>query len=271
MPAATTASTAIIHPGARIHSSTVIGDYCIIEDDVEIGPDNRLDSSVVVKRYTTMGEGNHLYAGAQLGTDPMDKKFREDTRSYLRIGNHNVLREFVNISRGTRPEAATVLGDNNYVMSSVHIAHDTQMGSNITVGPSCGIGGYAYIEDHAFISHGVGVHQFSKVGCHTMVAANSRVAQDVPPYLLVSEFDVEAHGLNLVGLRRSGFPRETVSALKQAYRLLYRSALPRQEALARIEAIGIPETSHLVEFIRSSKRGICPDHRTARGGSTNTE
>ena len=117
------------------------------------------------------------------------------------------------------------------------------------------------IEDNAFLSAGVGVHQFSKVGCLCMVAANTRVAQDVPPYLLVSEFDCAAHGLNLVGLRRSGASRETVSALKQAYRLLYRSALPRKEALERIEALATPEALHLVEFIRSSKRGICRDHR----------
>jgi UDP-N-acetylglucosamine acyltransferase len=155
-----------------------------------------------------------------------------------------------------------VLGDDNYVMSCVHIAHDCQLGSHITIGPSTSLGGYAEIEDSAFLSAGVGVHQFSKVGRLCMVAANTRVAQDVPPYLLVSEFDCAAHGLNLVGLRRSGASRETVAALKQAYRLLYRSALPRKEALERIEALATPEALHMVEFIRSSKRGICRDHRS---------
>jgi UDP-N-acetylglucosamine acyltransferase len=257
------ASTAIIHPAAHIDPSTIVGEYSIIEDNVEIGPNNRIDSHVVIKRFTTLGEGNHIYAGAQLGTDPMDKKFREENRSYLRIGSRNVIRECTNISRGTQPESITTLGDDNYIMSNVHIAHDTQMGSHITMGPSCGIGGYSYIEDNAFISHGVGVHQFSKVGSLCMVAANSRVAQDVPPYFLVSQFDVAAHGLNIVGLRRHGFTSEAIIALKQAYRLLYRSALPRQEALARIEALGTPETQHLVNFIRSSKRGICNDHKTS--------
>jgi len=255
-------STAIIHPGARIHPTTVIGAYSIVEDEVEIGPHNRIDPHAIVKRYTTLGEGNHIYAGAQLGTDPMDKKFREENATYLRVGNRNLLREFVNISRGTKAGAVTVLGDDNYVMSSVHIAHDCQLGSNITIGPSTSLGGYALIEDNAFLSAGVGVHQFSKVGRLAMVAANSRVAQDVPPYLLVSHFDVAAHGLNLVGLRRAGFSRDAVSALKQAYRLLYRSGLTRKDALERMEALGTPEAIHMVEFIRSSKRGICGDYHS---------
>jgi len=256
------AITASVHPGARVHSTTVIGAYCIVEDEVEIGPHNRLDPFAIVKRYTTIGEGNHIYSGAQLGTDPMDKKFREENATYLRVGNRNVLREYVNVSRGTKPGAVTVLGDDNYVMSSVHIAHDCQLGSNITIGPSTSLGGYAEIEDNAFLSAGVGVHQFSKVGRLSMVAANSRVAQDVPPFLLVSHFDVAAHGLNLVGLRRAGFSREAVAVLKQAYRLLYRSGLQRKEALERIEALATPEALHMVEFIRSSKRGICGDFRS---------
>jgi len=262
------APTAIVHPGARVHPTAVIGAYAIVEDEVEIGPHNRVDPFAIVRRYTTLGEANHIYSGAQLGTDPMDKKFREENASYLRVGNRNILREYVNISRGTRPGAVTAIGDDNYVMSCVHIAHDCQLGSHITIGPSTSLGGYAAIEDNAFLSAGVGVHQFSKVGQLCMVAANTRVAQDVPPYFLVSEFDCAAHGLNLVGLRRAGASRETVAALKQAYRLLYRSGLPRKEALQRIEALATPEALHLVEFIRSSKRGICRDHRYLNGASS---
>jgi len=261
------APTATIHPGAHVHPTTVIGAYCIVEDDVEIGAHNRIDPFAIVKRYTTVGEGNHIYSGAQLGTDPMDKKFHEENASYLRVGSRNVLREYVNISRGTKPGAVTVLGDDNYVMSCVHIAHDCQLGSNITIGPSTSLGGYAEIEDNAFLSAGVGVHQFSKVGCLCMVAANTRVAQDVPPYVLVSEFDCAAHGLNLVGLRRAGYTREAVATLKQAYRLLYRSGLPRKEALERIDALATPEALHMAAFIRSSKRGICRDHRSMMSGA----
>ncbi|HEV2688949.1 MAG TPA: acyl-ACP--UDP-N-acetylglucosamine O-acyltransferase [Bryobacteraceae bacterium] len=264
------ASTAIVHPGARIHPTTTIGDYSIIEDNVEIGSNNRIDSHVIIKRYTTLGESNHVHAGVQLGIDPMDKKFREESRSYLRIGNHNVLREYVTISRATKPEAVTLLGDSNYIMSYVHIAHDCQLGSNITICTCTGLAGHITVEDDVFMSHGIGVHQFSKVGRLCMVAANTRINTDIPPYFLVSEFDAAAHGLNIVGLRRNGFSREAVTTLKQAYRLLYRSGLTRQEALTQIEALGTPETLHLVSFIRSSKRGICPDYRATTRPSTGT-
>ena len=247
----------MIHPGARVDPSTIVGDHCIIEDDVVIGPNNRLEPFVVIKRYTTLGEGNHLFAGAQLGIDPFDKKFREEHPSYLRIGNRNSIREFVTISRGTQPESVTELGDDNYIMSNVHVAHNCKLGSSITIGPSTSLGGHSEIEDHAFLSAGVGVHQFNRVGRLCMVAANTRVAQDAPPYFLVSEFNCTAHSLNVVGLRRAGFSRDAVSALKQAFRLLYRSGLPRKEALVQMEMLGTVEVLHLVEFIRTSKRGIC--------------
>src|SRR5437870_10401438 len=124
-----TAPTAIVYPGARVDPSCVIGDYCIVEDGVEMGPNNRLDPFVVVKRYTALGEGNHLYSGAQLGADPLDKKFDESRHSYLRIGSRNILREYLTISRGTEPETVTVIGDDNYVMTNVHIAHNCKVGN----------------------------------------------------------------------------------------------------------------------------------------------
>ena len=263
----TAAPTAIVHPGARIHPTSTIGEYSIIEDGVEIGPNCRIDSHVVIKRYTTLGEGNHIHSGAQLGIDPMDKKFREENRSYLRIGNNNVFREYATVSRATQPEAETTVGDNNYIMSYVHIAHDCHLAGNITICTCTGLAGHCTIEDGVFMSHGIGVHQFSRVGRLSMVAANTRINKDIPPYFLVSEFDAAAHGLNLVGLRRAGFSRETLLALKQAYRLLYRSGLNRDEALARIDALNTPETTHLAAFIRSSKRGICPDYRSTLNSS----
>ena len=255
------APTAIVHASARIDPTTTVGDYCIIEDNVEIGPENRLDPFVVVKRHTTLGSGNHLYTGAQLGTDPLDKKFREENRTYLRIGDHNVLREYLTISRGTETESATVMGDHNYVMTNVHVAHNSKIGNHTTICSNVLIAGHVEIEDYAYLSGGVLVHQFSKVGRLSMTSGNTRVKLDVPPYFLVAEFHVAAHGLNLVGLRRAGLSREAVSALKQAYRLLYRSGLLRDAALSQMEALGTPEVANLVAFIRASKRGICPDAR----------
>lgn len=260
------ASTAIVHPHAQVDDSCVIGDYCIIEDEVEIGPENRLDPFSVVKRYTTLGAGNHLYSGVQLGTDPLDKKFRESDRTYLRIGSGNVLREYVTVSRGTPPESVTEVGDGNYVMPNVHIAHNCRVGNNNTICACALVAGFVEIEDDAFVSGGVVIHQFSKIGRLSMVAGNTRVNKDIPPYFLVSEFDAAAHGLNMVGLRRAAIPRPAIAALKEAYRTLYRKGLSREAALSEMEAMGTDEVRHLVAFIRASERGICPAYTRTAGG-----
>lgn len=248
----------MVHPGARVDRSAVVGDYCIVEEGVEIGAGNRLDPFVIVKRYTTLGTGNHLYSGAQLGTDPLDKKFDEEEASFLRIGNDNILREYLTISRGTMPGSATEIGDGNYVMTNVHIAHNCRVGHRNTICSNTLIAGHVEMEDDCFLSGGVVVHQYSKIGRLAMVAGNVRVNLDVPPFLTTSEFNVTPRGLNVVGMRRCGMPAETIAALKRAYRLLYRSGLPLEEALTRIEAeVPVPEAQQLVAFVRSSKRGIC--------------
>jgi len=252
------AATAIVHPAARIDPSTVIGDYCIIEQDVEIGADNRLDPFVMVKRYTTLGAGNHLYSGAQLGTDPLDKKFQEEEPSYLRIGDNNVLREYLTISRGTQPGSTTEIGSDNYVMTNVHIAHNCKVGDNNTICSNTLVAGHVLMEDHCFVSGGVVIHQFSRIGQLCMVGGNTRVNLDIPPYVMVSEFNAATRGLNLVGLRRYGLKVDAISALKRAYKLLYRSGLSQAAALERIEKeVVTPEAQHLVAFVRASERGIC--------------
>jgi len=256
-PSAVIAPTAKIHPEASIGPQVVIGDYCVIESDVVIGAFSRLEPYVYVKRWTTMGERNEISAGTVLGTDPLDKAFRGD-RSYLRIGSGNKIREHYTISRGTRPESSTVIGDGNYIMTSGHIAHNCTIG-NETVICSCAlVAGYVEIEDRAFISGGVAIHQFSKVGSLAMVSGNSRVNMDAPPFFTYCGFELRPVGLNRVGLRRAGFSPADMAALKRAYRILYRSGLKLEEALARIEReTPTPHTRHLVEFIRRSKRGIC--------------
>jgi len=251
------AASARVHPDAIIGPGTVIGEFCVIESDVLIGPNCKLEPYVYIKRWTTLGEGNEISAGTVLGTDPLDKGFTGE-RSYLRIGNHNKIREHYTISRGTAPESITEIGDSNYIMTSGHIAHNCKIGNHTVIASCALIAGYVEVEDRAFISGGVVVHQFSKIGCLAMVGGNTRVNSDLPPYFLYSDFDVAARGLNIVGLKRSGFKASQVSALKKAYQLLYRSGLKLQEALERIETeVPTPETQHLVEFIRSSKRGIC--------------
>ena len=255
------ASTAIVSPRARIADNVAIGPFCIIEDEAEIGAGTRPDSHVRLQRSTTLGEENHLYPGVVLGNDTEDRHFT-GARAFLKVGNRNVFREFSSASRGTPPESATVIGDNNYIMIGVHIAHNCRLGNNIVICNNCSLGGYVEIEGGAFLSANVLVHQFSKIGQLAMVSGNTRVNLDVPPYLVASDFHIAAHGLNLVGLKRAGFSNETIRQLKKAYQILYRSRLPLQEALERIEReIPTPEARHLVDFIRSSKRGICRDFR----------
>jgi UDP-N-acetylglucosamine acyltransferase len=259
------AATAIVHPGARVHPSATIGDFCIIEDGVEVGAGCRLDPFAIVKRYTSLGEGNHLYSGAQLGTDPLDKKFREKDPSYLRIGSHNVLREYLTISRGTQPGSATEIGDHNYVMTNVHIAHNCKVGSHNTICSNTLIAGHVEIEDHCFLSGGVVVHQYSRIGRLAMIGGNTRVNLDIPPFLMISEFNAAARGLNLVGLRRYAMNAEAIQALKRAYRILYRSGLALEEALVRIDQeVGTPEARMLTLFVRRSERGIVREPTRSR-------
>jgi UDP-N-acetylglucosamine acyltransferase len=256
-PSAKVAPTARVHPGAVIGPGVTVGDYAIVEDDVAIGAGSQLEPYVYIKRWTTLGENNRISAGTILGTDPLDKGFTGE-RSYLRIGNGNVIREHYTISRGTAPESETVIGDENYIMTSGHIAHNCRIGNGTVIASCALVAGYVDVEDQAFISGGVVIHQYSRIGRLAMVGGNTRVNSDLPPFFLYTDFNVAAHGLNLVGLKRAGFAEADIQALKTAYRLLYRSGLKLDAALERIETENpTPHTRHLVDFICASKRGIC--------------
>src|SRR6478735_7330337 len=230
-PSAVVAPTARVHPDAVIGAQALIGDFCIVEQDVSVGNFCRFEPYVYIKRWTTMGDRNEISAGTVLGTDPLDKGFTGE-RSYLRLGDGNKIREHYTISRGTAPESTTEIGDENYIMTSGHIAHNCKLGSNIVVASCALLAGYVEVEDQAFISGGVVVHQFSKIGRLAMIGGNTRVNSDVPPFFLYAGFHVEAKGLNLVGLKRAGYKSSHMVALKRAYQILYRSGLKLEDALA---------------------------------------
>uniref|UniRef100_Q023J9 Acyl-[acyl-carrier-protein]--UDP-N-acetylglucosamine O-acyltransferase n=1 Tax=Solibacter usitatus (strain Ellin6076) TaxID=234267 RepID=Q023J9_SOLUE len=254
---AVVAHTARVSPEASIGPGVRIGEFCVVESDVVLGAGCILEPHVYIKRWTTLGERNEISAGAVLGTDPLDKNFKGE-RSYLTIGNGNKIREHFTISRGTPPESATTIGDDNFIMTSGHIAHNCKIGSNTVIASCALLGGYVEVEDHAFLSGGVLVHQYSKVGRLAMVSGNTRVNLDAPPFFTFAGFAIAPKGLNLVGLKRAGFDAPRISILKQAYRYLYRSNLKLDAALARIEdEIPTPDTLHLTAFIRSSRRGVC--------------
>jgi UDP-N-acetylglucosamine acyltransferase len=246
-----------VHPDAVIGPGTRVGEFCVIENDVTIGSGCVFEPYVFVKRWTTLGDRNEISAGTALGTDPLDKNFTGE-RSYLKIGNDNKIREHYTISRGTRPETTTTIGNGNYIMTSGHIAHNCTIGNETVIASCALVAGYVEVEDKAFISGGVVVHQYSRIGKLAMIGGNTRVNSDAPPFFLYSGFDIEARGLNIVGLKRAGFSLEQVSRLKKAYQTLYRSGLRLEEALAKIESeLADSNTLHLVEFIRRSERGIC--------------
>jgi UDP-N-acetylglucosamine acyltransferase len=255
-PSAQIAPTARVHPDAIIGAGVVIGDFVIIDQDVAIGPGCRIEPYVWVKRWTTMGEQNEVSAGTVLGTDPLDKHFTGE-RSYLRIGNRNKIREHFTISRGTAPELETVIGDGNYIMTSGHIAHNAKIGDNTVIASCALVAGYVEVDDGAFISGSVAIHQFSKIGQFAMIGGLTKVNLDAPPYFRYAGEFITPYGLNTVGLRRAGFSATDIHNLKEAYSILYRSGLKLEEALESIEAeVPGEHARHLVQFIRSSKRGI---------------
>ena len=204
-PSAQVAPTARVHPDAVIWPGAIISDFAIVEQDVTIGAGSRLEPYVYVKRWTTLGERNPDFRrDGALGTDPLDKGF-SGSRSYLKIGNGNIIREHYTISRGTAPESETIIGDENYIMTSGHIAHNCHIGNRTVIASSALVAGYVHLEDQAFISGGVVIHQHSRIGRLAMVGGNTRVNSDLPPFFLYTDFNVAAHGLNLVGLKRAGF------------------------------------------------------------------
>lgn len=263
-PGASIAPTARIDPGASIGPGTRICEFCVVESDVVIGANCLLEPYVYVKRWTTMGDANEISAGTVLGTDPLDKNFKGH-RSYLRIGNGNKIREHYTISRGTAEESETVLGDGNYIMTSGHIAHNCVIGSNVVIASCALIAGYVEIGDQAFVSGGIGVHQFSKIGRLAMVGGMSRINKDLPPFFTYMGYKVEARGVNRVGLKRAGFSRDEIAEIKEAFRLLYRTGLSLEDALNAISGTLHSEAAkEIVRFIRSSKRGIV--RRTGEDG-----
>lgn len=256
-PSAHVAATARIAPGAVIGPGVRIADFCVIEDDVVIGEGCSLEPHVYIKRWTTLGKNNSISAGTVLGTDPLDKTFSGE-RSFLAIGDDNVIREHYTISRGTQPESTTVIGNRNYIMTSGHIAHNCVIGDDNVVASCALVAGYVEIGNRAFLSGGVVIHQYSKIGDLAMIGGNTRVNKDVPPYFLYSGFDVTPIGVNAVGLRRAGFTQSELAPLKKAFRLLFLSPGPLDEALTQIESECSGEhIENLLAFVRSSSRGIC--------------
>src|ERR1017187_6330611 len=223
-PSAVVAPTARVHPDAAIGPGVRIGECWVIEADGQIGAGCLLEPYVYVKRWTSMGERNEISAGTVLGTDPLDKNFT-GTRSYLKIGNGNKIREHFTISRGTPPESVTEIGDDNFIMTSGHIAHNCKIGSHVVIASCVLLGGYVEVEDRAFLSGCVLVQQYGKIGRLAMISGNTRVHLDAPPFCTYAGFQIAPKGLNLVGLKRFGFIAPATGTLKSPYQILFRPGM----------------------------------------------
>lgn len=227
----------------------------IIEDNVEIGPDCEIGAYAVVKRFTKIGARNRIFEHAVLGGEPQDLKFKGE-QSYLEIGDDNVIREFCTLHRANGVGETTRIGSRNFFMVGVHIAHNCIIGEDNILANDVALAGHITLEDHVFISNNVGAHQYVRMGRYAMVGGKSKIVQDVLPFFITDGFPARARGINSVGLRRAGFSEEARRALKDAYRTLFRSATPIEDALRELDQIDDEHVSHLVSFIRRSKRGF---------------
>lgn len=250
--------TAIIHPKAELADDVLVGPFCHVEQDVRIGPGSQLDAYVQVLRHTTLGASCRVHSFASVGGEPQDLKFRGEESQCL-IGDGTVIREYVTVHRGTEGGGGvTKVGDKCLLMAYVHVAHDCILGNGVIISNGSMLAGHVIMDDFSAVGGMTGVHQFVHIGENAFVGAKSGVAQDLPPYLLASGSRARLHGLNLIGLRRQGFSQELLAGLRTAYKRIWRSETPRKEALAEVDAeFGhLPQVKRLVDFVRSSERGV---------------
>jgi UDP-N-acetylglucosamine acyltransferase len=227
----------------------------IIEDNVEIGPDCEIGAYAVIKQYTRLGARNRVFEHAVIGGEPQDVKFKGEM-SYLEIGDDNIIREYCTFHRANGEGETTRIGSRNFFMVGVHVAHNCEIGDDNIFANEVALAGHITIEDHVFLSNNVGSHQFVRMGRYAMIGGKSKIVQDVLPFFITDGNPSRLRGVNSVGLRRGGFSEEERRALKDAYKLLFRSKMPIQDALRELEQVDDENVAHLVKFIRSSKRGF---------------
>jgi UDP-N-acetylglucosamine acyltransferase len=252
--------TALVDPAAGVHPTVRIEPYAVIAADVEIGEGTVVGPHVVLESFARIGRRNRIYTGAVIGCEPQDKTFRGE-RSQVIMGDDNVVREYVQISRATGEGAATVIGHRNYIMSTAHVAHNCRLGSDIVIVHGTGLAGHVQVGDGAQIGGISGVHQFVRIGRLAMVGGKTALLQDLPPFLLATGVPARVRGLNRVGLQRAGVSQEEVERLRGAFRILYRLGLPTRRAVERIAAEVGEEgaVGELLEFLReneTSRRGL---------------
>jgi len=248
---------AVVSKKAKIAEGVEIGPYAIIEDDVDISPGVKIWPHAYICSGTRIGEGTEVHMGAVVGHLPQDLTFDTSRKTFVNIGKHTIIREYATIHRATKEGGATIVGDGCYLMALSHVGHDCQLGNNVILANGSLLGGHVAVGDNAFISGNVAVHQFCRIGKYVIVGGFSGINMDVPPYMLVRGPSV-VRSVNLVALRRAKFPKETIRKIMDAFKLLYHSNLNTTQATEEIKKLKpSKEIDELIEFIQSSKRGIC--------------
>ncbi|MCW3132852.1 MAG: acyl-ACP--UDP-N-acetylglucosamine O-acyltransferase [Methanophagales archaeon] len=248
--------TAIIDKQAEIAEDVTIGPYCVIGPKVFIDQETVLGSHVVIHSYTKIGKRCNIYSFASIGAPSQDLKYK-GKETWVEIGHDNVIREYVTINRGT--EGVTFIGNQNYFMAYAHIAHDCKIGNHVIMANVATLGGHVEIEDYAIIGGIVAIHQFVRIGAYAIIGGGSSTVKDIPPYVTASGIRAKLYGLNIVGLKRQGFSKEVINALKKAYKILVCKPITLKEAIKQVKEDSIfsfPEVVHFVEFIEHSQRGI---------------
>ncbi|HEY0793972.1 MAG TPA: acyl-ACP--UDP-N-acetylglucosamine O-acyltransferase [Chthoniobacterales bacterium] len=249
--------TAIVDPGARLGDDVTIGPYCVIEKDVELGTDCWLQQHVSVCGGSKIGPRNRFYAYASIGQQTQDLKYAGEP-TYLEIGEGNCFREFVTINRATAIGAATRIGSFGNFLAYAHVAHDCRISDHVVFSNNGTLAGHVSVNDHAVLGGLTAVHQFCRIGQHSITGGCSKIVQDLPPFMIADGNPAVVRGINQVGLERRGFTAESIRALKEAYRILYRSNLNTKQALAelRVTLVESDEVRQLIEFVEGSERGI---------------
>jgi UDP-N-acetylglucosamine acyltransferase len=251
--------TALVDPAARIGENVRVGPYVVIEEDVVIGDGTQIESHSVIKRYTTVGAGNRIAEHVVLGGEPQDYKF-EGSRSFVRIGDRNLIREGVTIHRGSKPDVSTSVGDDCFLMAGSHVAHDCMVGNRVIIANGAQLAGAVSVADGAFISGNVLIHQFCRVGRLAFAAGGARISQDCLPFVITEGSPARARALNVVGLRRAGMEAEEIRQLKRALHVL-RTTAELETALQELGAMSSSAVGELVQFIRTSSRGFTHPRR----------
>ncbi len=252
--------TAVIGPDVKLGHDVLIGAYAVIDGEVVLGDHTEIGAHATVSGWTTIGKDCHVFPHVSIGSDPQDKKYKRGDKTCLEIGDNNIFREFVTVNRGTAEGGGiTRIGNNNLFMAYSHVAHDCTVGSDCVFANSGTLGGHVVVEDRVVIGGLTAIHQFCRVGTMAMIGGCSRVVQDIPPYSLCVGGPALVYNLNAIGLRRVGMSASQMKHLKEAFRLMFHSALAKSSAIEQIEKEiePISEVKHLVAFAKTSQRGLC--------------